>query len=364
MLEQFQAHKQLPFCFAIEAMKKLLFDYRESLPQRDYTANYRFGPRVLDFIDGTYHSAKGLEFDTVVLPFLSAHRLPHPPDVFAFGEDEAASQDSKLLYVGVTRAKANLILTISQPQDSTAAVRRVILRAEQPLTSEIRDDAHNRGITRVCHFTPARNVGHILTGTSGVLASTHLRSDEREVFNPTDVVRLDGFPDHVSCSIEYPNGWYFPQSESQGAVVRGLGGAVNKTRPVMESGNQVPNRNAAARRGAGVSEGLVAYQAMFASRVVGAYGQMFVRGPKHPDWLPTDEQAEVLIPDAVDLKEIMGVAVSSMNQAKRESARMRLLQRSSPPVFIAPVLFDASRLSVMIRQGQRPEEVEYQSGNQ
>ena len=60
---------------------------------------------------GTFHSAKGLEFDTVFIPFASATHLPHPPDVEVYGEDDAASRDAKLLYVAVTRARANLVLT-------------------------------------------------------------------------------------------------------------------------------------------------------------------------------------------------------------------------------------------------------------
>ena len=60
---------------------------------------------------GTFHSAKGLEFDTVFVPFASATHLPHPPDVQVYGEDDAASRDAKLLYVAVTRARANLVLT-------------------------------------------------------------------------------------------------------------------------------------------------------------------------------------------------------------------------------------------------------------
>ncbi len=60
---------------------------------------------------GTYHSAKGLEFDTVFLPFLSEERWPHPPDVDAFGEHEAAIRGSRLLYVGITRARSSLVLT-------------------------------------------------------------------------------------------------------------------------------------------------------------------------------------------------------------------------------------------------------------
>ena len=62
---------------------------------------------------GTYHAAKGLEFDTVFLPFLSDKRWLHPPDVQLLGDREAAARDSRLLYVGITRARANLVLTYS-----------------------------------------------------------------------------------------------------------------------------------------------------------------------------------------------------------------------------------------------------------
>ena len=62
---------------------------------------------------GTYHAAKGLEFDTVFLPFLSDQRWPHPPDVQFLGVQEAAARDSRLLYVGITRARSTLVLTYS-----------------------------------------------------------------------------------------------------------------------------------------------------------------------------------------------------------------------------------------------------------
>ena len=60
---------------------------------------------------GTYHAAKGLEFNTVFMPFLSAERWPHPPDVGIVGQEEAAVRDSRLLYVGITRARSTLVLT-------------------------------------------------------------------------------------------------------------------------------------------------------------------------------------------------------------------------------------------------------------
>ena len=62
---------------------------------------------------GTYHAAKGLEFDTVFLPFLSDKCWPHPSDVKLLGEQEAAVRNSRLLYVGITRARSTLVLTYS-----------------------------------------------------------------------------------------------------------------------------------------------------------------------------------------------------------------------------------------------------------
>lgn len=62
---------------------------------------------------GAYHSAKGLEFDAVLLPFCDESRVPHPDVVRAFGDAEAASREAKLLYVAVTRARTDLIVTHS-----------------------------------------------------------------------------------------------------------------------------------------------------------------------------------------------------------------------------------------------------------
>lgn len=62
---------------------------------------------------GTYHSAKGLEFDTVILPFCNNQLLPDPKEVTAFGETDAMAKAGRLLYVGVTRARSRLIITYS-----------------------------------------------------------------------------------------------------------------------------------------------------------------------------------------------------------------------------------------------------------
>ncbi|KMO96550.1 3'-5' exonuclease [Streptomyces roseus] len=61
----------------------------------------------------TYHSAKGLEFDTVLMPFCSEDTVPLPEVVKALGLDDADERESKLLYVGITRAKSDLVITYS-----------------------------------------------------------------------------------------------------------------------------------------------------------------------------------------------------------------------------------------------------------
>ncbi|WP_327279135.1 MULTISPECIES: 3'-5' exonuclease [unclassified Streptomyces] len=61
----------------------------------------------------TYHSAKGLEFDAVLMPFCAEGKVPHPKVIKALGVDDADERESKLLYVGITRAKSELVITYS-----------------------------------------------------------------------------------------------------------------------------------------------------------------------------------------------------------------------------------------------------------
>lgn len=67
---------------------------------------------------GTYHASKGLEFDVVILPFLDSDNLPDQGYVNSHGEEEGLIRDGRLLYVAVTRAKANLILLYTKSLSS------------------------------------------------------------------------------------------------------------------------------------------------------------------------------------------------------------------------------------------------------
>lgn len=76
---------------------------------------------------GTYHAAKGLEFDSVILPRLNSSQLPSPDDVSAFGEQRAFADAGRLLYVGITRARQGLILSCSGPQTPLLPVESHLL---------------------------------------------------------------------------------------------------------------------------------------------------------------------------------------------------------------------------------------------
>lgn len=63
---------------------------------------------------GTYHSAKSLEFDAVILPHCNDDVLPDQSRIAALGSTrEAEFEEVRLLYVAVTRARTRLILTYS-----------------------------------------------------------------------------------------------------------------------------------------------------------------------------------------------------------------------------------------------------------
>lgn len=61
---------------------------------------------------GTYYSAKGLEFDTVLIPYCSSDRIPDQEKITALEDrNEVLSEEVKLIYVAVTRARRRLVLT-------------------------------------------------------------------------------------------------------------------------------------------------------------------------------------------------------------------------------------------------------------
>ncbi len=225
----------------------------------------------------------------------------------------------------------------------------------------IRTEVNRREITRLCHFTPSRNLAHIATDSKGILASIHLERNEKAVFNPTDIKRLDGYPDHVCCSVQYPNAWYFRKARGQEPLFLDWVVLLINPRYLWRTGTKFCHRNAASEYGQLVKEGLQGFNALFAETVEGSH--TFTRGSRHPAFLPTDQQAEVLVPDLIQQEDVIGIAVQDDDQAKREGLRLKLLGWNYPPIYIISEFFNPHELSQCLRNGIIPNERKHQHGD-
>lgn len=225
----------------------------------------------------------------------------------------------------------------------------------------IEAEAKRLGIARLCHLTPARNLLHIASG-NGLRSVVELEED-REVFDQQDLDRLDQRPDHISCSIEYPNVWYLrgrklsatPLQQLFPDWVCVLVDPCCLWRPETE----FAPRNASSSGGALLRPGFDAFRGLYAERVVGAHGKTYGRARKPPA-CPTDDQAEVMIHKRIPLAEANTVVFADDAQARRVVSALRLLR---VPVeefefLIAPDLFETS-LSEMLRAGRTPQEASW-----
>lgn len=226
------------------------------------------------------------------------------------------------------------------------------------MIEEIQEEVVRRGITRLCHFTPSRNLLHIAAGEKGILATSNLQTEERDVYNPTDIQRLDGHRGHICCSIEYPNVYYFDQCRVKEPIFEGWVVLLIRKDYLWREGTLFCPRNAASRMGGCVVEGSDGFQSLFADQVSGAQDRIFTRFPTQLTCCTTDMQAEVLVPDRIDPSDILAIGVRSEQQAEQERIRMKVCQ-IDPDLFsfrIAPSLFDKALLLKDLNAGLRPKE--------
>jgi hypothetical protein len=221
------------------------------------------------------------------------------------------------------------------------------------------------GITRLCHFTPMRNFVHIAASGDGLRSLVALQAAERAAYDQQDRERLDGYPDHLCCSIEYPNAWYF-QTRARNPraadrlfrdwVVLGIA-----PHHLWAEGTLFCPRNAAARSGRLVTAGYQGFASLYAPEVVGARDIQRRRSATRFRACPTDDQAEVLVQRHIPLVDIDPVFVKDETAAKRIYVG---LEQVGAPVeamrfVIAPDFFNAGLLSVKLAAGERPEEREW-----
>jgi DNA helicase-2/ATP-dependent DNA helicase PcrA len=71
----------------------------------------------------TMHAAKGLEFDAVFIPGMEDGVFPHQRALDEFGDDEEMGEERRLCYVGFTRARKRLLLSLAQARSLFGELR-------------------------------------------------------------------------------------------------------------------------------------------------------------------------------------------------------------------------------------------------
>lgn len=229
------------------------------------------------------------------------------------------------------------------------------------MNDDILNALNERGITRLCHFTPARNLGHIAAGRIGILSTASLEAEERAAYNRTDLLRFDGRKTHICCTIQFPNAWYFEKVRGEERLFTDWVVLLISPHYLADQETLFCPRNAAADHGRHIVRGFDGFISLFSPSVAGARDQVRRRGPQHRANCPTDEQAEILIHDRILLRDVLGVGVASSAQAATERARLRV-NGVDPDQFqfvIAPQMFNKYALSDVIRQSAVADETAY-----
>jgi ssDNA thymidine ADP-ribosyltransferase, DarT len=238
---------------------------------------------------------------------------------------------------------------------------------EAEVNAAVKEAVEAREITRLCHVTPFRNLVHIAAG-DGLLSTAQLSRAERSVFNQQGLDRLDAHPDHISCSIEYPNAWYLRQRRRDG-------GAEARMFPdwvcvciephhLWADSTLFCPRNAAAGWGYSIGTGVETFKKLYAEQTTGAYGKVFTRDKLTPA-CPTDEQAEVLVYRQIPLEDLQQIVVADEAQGKRTFYGLEQLGLGGDLFEYAtcPEFFEPQRLSALLRAGRRPVEVTWDHRN-
>jgi hypothetical protein len=224
----------------------------------------------------------------------------------------------------------------------------------------IRAEAERREISRLAHFTPTRNLVHIATSDDGLKSTKMLEAEERAEFNPVDLRRLDRHPDHISCTIEYPNAYYFKNKQESARGERRIFPnwvcLLLSPTQLWDKSTLLCPHNAAGWGATKVNGGLECFMSMFAHKVE-APRDTWTR-QKQPECCPTDAQAEVLVHRQVPLRDVLGIVVESASQAADTYAILD--QLGAPvgdlPLFVSPDFYLPKRLAGGLRTGRRPVE--------
>lgn len=221
----------------------------------------------------------------------------------------------------------------------------------------VADFIEDKGITRLCHFTPFRNLVHLSEHDEGLMSLNRL-AELGANYSRQDPVRADHHLGHVSASIEYPNAWYLAAKRMDpiGQLFPDWVCLAIEPSHLDRPETRVCVRNASYQSGGLIED--VSEDAL--NRLYGPPAAGSRATPRSGNRLaacPTDDQAEILIASSVPLADIQRIIVASEAQAVMMT---EALKQTGSDIdkhwYVAPTLFDKYGLSNSIRDGIVPAE--------
>lgn len=208
-----------------------------------------------------------------------------------------------------------------------------------------------RGVSRLCHFTKLQGLTKILATEEGIIASSLIRQDSKNV-NDND--RYDGELNHVCCTIEYPNSWFLSTAikSNEDRVFREWVVLCIGLEILLVRSAKFCECNASKNYGRLIQDDFEKIDEIFANNVSSF---KYPRTAEMLSCCPTNGQAEILIKDNIPRKYITRIIVENSDVAKRIYAMQEFYEISKIPIYIAPDVLSPS-WSSMVKKGIRPQE--------
>lgn len=221
---------------------------------------------------------------------------------------------------------------------------------------KIQAEVKIRKISRLCHFTQSRKLPHILGDLNGIYSVETLEKIRPDIVDKNDPLRLDGFPNHISCSIEFPNTYFLSTAASREKIFKDWVVLLIRPGVIWRSENLYSYRNAASKPSP-IGMGYDSFRKIFSPSVSGSNGRRFNREAYQLPCCTTDVQAEVLVKEVIPKSDIIKIAVATFEQAQEEIERLDILKINSEHIrfTIAPHMFDNSWIN-KVKAGKYPDE--------
>lgn len=217
------------------------------------------------------------------------------------------------------------------------------------------EELDKRNITRLCHFTKSKNLGHIFNDFDGILATAKIPTPYKDI---NDDSRFDGKPDYVCCSVQYPNLYYLERIINNDLLFRDWTILCIDPKIILKKDLLFSKVNAATEGGKHIKSGERSFLELFSDKVSTRNSER-VRQKTQPSCCPTDFQAEVLIKEKIPKSYIKGVIVKNEKQALEEQVRLELLNiKQDISIIISPELFSKDVFK-KISSGILPSEIIY-----